>query len=210
VDNRAAISCVVADDHPAVLSVISRLLADEGIVIVAEATDGFDALAAIREHRPDVALIDLALPGMGGMDVVRHARRLAPATATVAYTGLAERRVLVEAIDAGVCGFVTKAAPLADVVRAVRLAARGERYVDAVLGASLVNDRESRDYAELTVRERDVLRLVAAGKRDHEVAGTLFIGRETVRTHLKGAMRKLDAATRTQAVATAIRQELIS
>jgi DNA-binding NarL/FixJ family response regulator len=206
----AAISCVVADDHPALVRAISLLLADHGIDVVAQATDGIAALAAIEARRPMVALVDRVMPRMGGIDVAWRARRIAPETAVVLYTGLGERQLLVEALDAGARGFVLKGAPLDDVVQAVTLAARGEVYIDPVLAATLVQAGAAEDLPALSTREREILRLLAQGKSNDVIAQTLYIAPDTVRPYIRRAMQKLEADTRTQAVAIAIRQALIS
>jgi DNA-binding NarL/FixJ family response regulator len=206
----AAISCVVADDHPALVRAISLLLADHGIDVVAQATDGIAALAAIEARRPMVALVDRVMPRMGGIDVAWRARRIAPETAVVLYTGLGERQLLVEALDAGARGFVLKGAPLDDVVQAVTLAARGEVYIDPALAAALVQAGAAEDLPALSTREREILRLLAQGKSNDVIAQTLYIAPDTVRTYIRRAMQKLEADTRTQAVAIAIRQALIS
>ena len=200
---------MLADDHPALLEAISHLLMDDGIAVVATAADGEAALAAIEEHRPTVALLDLVMPRMGGIDVARQAIRTVPETAAVLYTGYGDRQLLVEALDAGARGFVLKEAPLQELVRAVRVAARGEVYVDPALAATLVQASATAEALPLSARERGILRLLAQGKSNDQIAGVLSIAPDTVRTYLKRAMNKLAADTRTQAVAIAIREALI-
>jgi DNA-binding NarL/FixJ family response regulator len=126
------------------------------------------------------------------------------------YTGYGDRALLAEALDAGVRGFVLKEAPLEDLVRAVDIVAGGGTYVDPVLAGALVNAKLTSALPELTQREREVLRALADGLSNEEIGRRLFISPETVRTHVRKAMAKLDADTRTQAVATALRQSLIT
>jgi DNA-binding NarL/FixJ family response regulator len=201
---------VVADDHPVVLEAVTAYLDRAGIDVVARARDGNEALAAIRSHRPQVALVDIGMPRKGGMEVAREASRTDRGTGVILYTGMAEREVLTEALDAGARAFLLKEAPLEDLVRAIETVASGGVYVDAVLAGVIASAECARKSPKLTQRERDVLRLLADGLRNEEIGKRLFISPETVRTHVRKAMDKLNADTRTQAVATALRQSLIA
>ena len=115
-----------------------------------------------------------------------------------------------EAVDAGARGLVLKEAPLTDLLRAIETVAGGGTYVDSVLAGTLASGRATGKLAELTERERDVLRLLADGNNFEQIGQQLFVASETVRPHVQKAMRRLDADTRTQAVATALRQKLIA
>jgi DNA-binding NarL/FixJ family response regulator len=201
-----SITCMLADDHPAVLDSISRVLASQGFDVVAQARDGDDALKAIEEQKPQVSIVDLRMPGMTGIAV---ARRASKQTAVILYTGYSDRTLLVEALDAGVRGFVLKEAPLADLARAIEIVAKGGVYVDPVLAGVLASGEATEQLSMLTQREREVLRLLADGMRNEEIGRRLHIAAETARAHIRNAMRKLDADTRTEAVATALRQQLI-
>ena len=204
------ITCLVADDHPAMVEAICDTLADEDIEIVVRAVDGEEALAKIQTRKPDVAVVDLRMPRVGGIETARQVARTTPETAVILYTAYGDRALLTEAIDAGARGFVLKEAPLADLVRAVRIVAEGGTYVDPVLAGALATADATAKLPDLTQRERDVLRLLAYGLSNEEIGKELFISPETVRTHVRKAMDKLDADTRTQAVATALRQSLIA
>lgn len=208
--DRDPITCLVADDHPAVVEAVSDVLGEHGIVVTAKARDGEEALEKIEAERPAVALIDVRMPRLDGIEVARRAGRSAPETAVILYTAFGDRALLTEALDAGARGFVLKEAPLAEVVRAVELVAAGKTYVDPVLAGVLSSSAATDKILNLTQREREVLRLLADGLKNEEIGGRLFISSETVRTHVRKAMAKLDADTRTQAVATALRQSLIS
>ena len=201
---------VVADDHPAVVEAVADVLAENGIEIVGRARDGSDAVSQIEESKPDVAILDLRMPGMSGIEVARQVGRTAADTGVILYTAFGDRALLTEALDAGARGFVLKEAPLAEVVRAVELVAAGRTYVDPVLAGVLSSSAATEKITSLTQRERDVLRLLADGMSNEEIGKALFISPETVRTHVRKAMAKLDADTRTQAVATALRQSLIA
>jgi DNA-binding NarL/FixJ family response regulator len=132
-----AVACVIADDHPAVLEAVAEFVAHGGIEIVGRASDGEEALALIEQRRPDVALVDVRMPKLGGIELARRAKRSVPETAVVLYTGYGDRALLTEALDAGVAGFVLKEAPMDDVLRALRTVAAGGQYVDPVLAGTL-------------------------------------------------------------------------
>jgi DNA-binding NarL/FixJ family response regulator len=200
------ITCIVADDHPAVLDSVSRVLAKSRVVVVALARDGDDALRAIEQHKPEVAVVDLRMPGLSGIAVARSS---AEWTKVILYTGYTDRALLVEALDAGVRGFVLKEAPLADLSRAIEMVAKGGVYVDPVLAGVLASGDATQQLTMLTQREREVLRLLADGLGNEEIGRELHIAGETARAHIRNAMRKLDADTRTHAVAVALRQSLI-
>src|SRR5262245_2388498 len=134
IDNlNGSITCVVADDHPAMLTAVAEVLTTHGMTIVGRARDGQDALAQIESLRPNVALVDIRMLRLSGIDVANRAGSLAFDTAIIFYIAYGDRALLVEALDAGVRGFVLKEAPLADLVRAVESVAAGETYVDFVL-----------------------------------------------------------------------------
>jgi DNA-binding NarL/FixJ family response regulator len=203
-------TCIVADDHPAMVEAVAEMLTENGLSVVGRARDGEEALAKIESRQPDVALIDVRMPRLGGVEVARRAAVSSPSTSVILYTAYGDRALLTEALDAGARGFVLKEAPLADLARAVQLVAQGGTYVDPVLASFLASSRTTEKLRTLTQRERDVLRLLADGHSNEEIGKRLFISPETVRTHVRKAMAKLDADTRTQAVATALRQSLIA
>jgi DNA-binding NarL/FixJ family response regulator len=204
------ITCVVADDHPAMLAAVVDVLERHGIEVVGRAADGQQALAQIEATQPRVALVDVHMPRLRGIEVAQQAASLSPGTAIVFYTAFGDRALLSEALDVGARGFVLKEAPLVDLVRAIERVADGEAYVDPVLAGVLVGGPMADTVPTLTQREREVLRLLADGLSNEEIGKQLFISPETVRTHVRKAMTKLEADTRTQAVAIALRQSIIS
>ncbi|MEX2048172.1 MAG: response regulator transcription factor [Gemmatimonadota bacterium] len=204
------ITCLVADDHPAMIEAVCDVLEEHGIEVAGRARDGEEALAKLETRRPMVALVDLRMPRLSGIEVARRAQRSAPETAVIVYTAHGERALLTEALDAGVRGFLLKEAPLSDLVRAIEMVAGGQTYVDPGLAGVLATSDSAAKATKLTQRERDILRLLADGLKNEEIGKRLFISPETVRTHVRKAMRKLDADTRTQAVATALRESLIA
>jgi DNA-binding NarL/FixJ family response regulator len=203
------ITCVIADDHPAMLTAVAEVLSKHGVDIVGKASDGQDALEQIEAKQPRVALVDVRMPRLSGIELAKRAAVVAPNTSVVFYTAYGDRALLSEALDVGARGFVLKEAPLPDLVRAVERVAAGEAYVDPVLAGVLVSAQTDK-VPSLTQREREVLRELADGRSNEEIGKRLFISPETVRTHVRKAMAKLEADTRTQAVAKALRQSLIS
>ena len=205
-----AVTCLVADDHPAVLAAVCAVFEDSGIEVVARARDGAEALELIQTQKPQVALLDVRMPRMSGIEIARESLRTTPETGILLYTGYAERALMIEALDAGARGFVLKEAPLPDLVRAVETVAQGMTYVDPVLAGVIASPEVATQIPSLSQRQREVLRLLADGLKNEEIGQRLFISPETVRTHVRKAMAKLEADTRTEAVATALRQSLIT
>ena len=201
------LTCIVADDHPVVLDALCALLEARGLEVLGRASDGEGALAQIGEHRPQVALLDMGLPRMDGAETARHAQRISPETAVIVYTGRSEAACMTEVLDAGARGFVAKDAPLDDLMRAIEMVAAGGVYVDPAVASVLV---DAKGTGKLTPREREVLRLVADGLTNERVAQRLFLSPQTVRGYVANAMGKLEARSRTQAVATALRERLIA
>ncbi len=204
------ISCLVADDHPAVLDSVSRFLETSGIEVVARVERGDDALAAVEAHRPDVALLDVTMGPLNGIEVSRRAAQVVPETQVILYTGYRDTKLLEQALDAGARGFVLKEAPLSELIRAIKAVAVGGTFVDAELSSALATPGTLKALSPLTARERQVLALVADGRTNERVADELGISAETVQSHVRNAMSKLEADTRTQAVANALRQQLIA
>jgi two-component system nitrate/nitrite response regulator NarL len=197
-----AVTCVLADGQPAVLEALSRLLKTHGVGIVATAADGSAALDAIRQHEPQVAIVDLKIDRPSGIEI---ARTVGKTTAVILYASYRDRLSLHDALDAGARAVVLKEAPLDDLAKAVRAVVNGQVYLDPLL-AGVVTASELK---ALTSRERSVLRLLADGRSSDEIGTALSIAPDTVRAHVRNAMRKLGVETRTQAVAEALRRSLI-
>jgi DNA-binding NarL/FixJ family response regulator len=202
------IRAVAADDHPAVLRAVCDVLIAGGVDVVGRASNGEEAAAKIEATRPTVAVVDVRMPRLTGIEIAARVSRTSPETSVILYTAYGDRALLREALDSGVRGFVLKEAPLQDLTRAVDMVAGGSVYVDPVL-AGVLASAESERIPQLTKREREVLRLLADGLSNEEIGKRLFLSPETVRTHVQKAMRRLEADTRTQAVALALRQSLI-
>jgi DNA-binding NarL/FixJ family response regulator len=198
-------SCVVADDHPALLAAVSDFLRENGYDVVAACANGRDALAAVRALTPELAILDYRMPGGGpGNELIKDMVAASANTRIVVYTGDGTTELAAEVLGAGACAILLKQAPLEDLVRALRAAGNGARYVDPLLAP----DSRSANVA-LTKREREVLELVAEGLGQQEIGRRLSIGTETVRAHLQKVRKRLTATTSTQAVAIALRLGLL-
>ena len=208
--DRSATTCVIADDHPPIIDALGRYLAAAGFAVVATALDGEQALEAVLTHRPLVCVADVRMPKMDGLALARRIAEVAPDVAVLLYSGVADRGLVSDALDAGARGFALKDAPLEDLARAIDTVASGGLYVDPVLAASLATARHDDQRKPLSPREREVLRLLADGAAYAEIGTTLFLSPDTVRAHAQRAMTKLGARTRTEAVALALRDSLIA
>jgi DNA-binding NarL/FixJ family response regulator len=196
--------CLVADDHPALLSAVTSYLSENGFEVVGPANDGRRAVALAADTKPELALIDYRMPRLSGTDLVRQLKEVSPDTVIAVYTADADEQMARDVMEAGAVALVLKEAPLADLVRALEAALAGGSYLDPAL------QRDGVPAGKLTSRELDVLRLLAEGLQHEEIGRRLGISSETVRTHLRKASDRLGATTRTQAVATALRLGLIA
>jgi DNA-binding NarL/FixJ family response regulator len=203
-----SLRCLLADDHPALLRAVANFLEEQDVTLVATAADGLQAVALAEREQPDVAVVDFRMPRLAGLELLAELREAAPGVRVVVYTAEADEELVRGALDAGAAGVLLKESPLADLVRALDAAAAGSTYLDpAVAGFGA---RGPEQPPALTVREREVLSLLAEGLTHDEIGERLSISGETVRTHVRKASDRLGAATRTQAVAMALRLGLIS
>jgi len=208
--DRSTTTCVIADDHPPIIDAVSRYLAAAGFSVLATALDGEQALEAVQTHRPRVCVADIRMPKLDGLALARRLAEVAPDVAVLLYSGVADRGLVSDSLDAGARGFALKDAPLDDLARAIDTVASGGLYIDPVLAASLATARHCDERKPLSPREREVLRLLADGAAYAEIGSTLYLSPDTVRAHAQRAMTKLGARTRTQAVALALRDALIA
>ncbi|WP_022882064.1 response regulator [Gryllotalpicola ginsengisoli] len=203
------IRVLVADDHPIVRSgIVATLASAADIEVVGEAADGAEAVASAAQTAPDVVLMDLRMPALGGADATeRMLRGSAPPRVLVLTTYDTDDDILA-AIEAGASGYLLKAAPAEEIVAAVRAVAAGKTALAPSIAAALVNRvRDGRAGApKLSARELEVLALVAAGRSNPQIAAALFIAEATVKTHLLHVFEKLEVDDRTRAVTRA--QEL--
>ncbi|NUR09500.1 MAG: response regulator transcription factor [Nocardioidaceae bacterium] len=193
------IRVVLAEDQGMVLGAFASLLdLQADITVVATATDGDDALAAVREHRPDVLVTDIEMPGRTGLDLAVELNRLGDPTRVLIVTTFARSGYLRRAVDAGVAGYVLKDAPIGELAAALRRVHAGERVVSPELAVAAWDAADP-----LTERERELLRAVAEGAGSAEIAARLCLAEGTVRNYLSSAMAKLGARNRTEAARVA-------
>jgi two-component system, NarL family, response regulator DesR len=194
------IRLLVAEDQHLVRGALSALLGLEpDITVVAEAADGAAAVAAAREHRPDVALLDIEMPVRNGIEATRELRHAAPGTRVLILTTFGRPGYLRRAMDAGARGFIVKDAPADELASAVRRVAAGEVVLDPSLAAASLSAGPS----PLTDREADVLRAALPGAAVADIAGTLHLSPGTVRNYLSTAIGKIGARNRIEAAHTA-------
>lgn len=206
--NEAAprIRVLVVDDHPLMRRGIVGVLEEAAdIAVVAEADDGFAAQERYREHLPDVTLMDLAMPRCGGIEAIRAIRRGDPQACILALSTFAGEGQIQRALEAGASGYVLKSTLCAGVADTVRAAHAGRR----VLAPELAQRLSASKPEQLTVRERDVLALVAQGHSNRGVAHELGIAEETVKSYLSNVLQKLQASDRTHAVVIALRRGIL-
>jgi two-component system, NarL family, response regulator NreC len=189
------------------------LEAEDDLDVVAEASDARGAVFEVRSHKPDVVLLDVVMPGRSGIDVIPDLLKEAPETKILVLSMQDDPAYVREAFGAGASGYVLKEAADTEVVAAVREVASGQRYVHPVLGARLVSaEAEERARAEddpLSEREREVLRLLALGHTNQEIAKELYLSVRTVETHRAHIMQKLRITTRAELVRYALEQGLL-
>jgi DNA-binding NarL/FixJ family response regulator len=208
------IRVVIVDDHPVVRSGLRRVLELEGdIEPVGEAGTGREAVFQARDLKPDVILLDIVMADESGLEVLPILLREHPGVKVLMLSMLDDPRYVREAFDAGAKGYVLKEAADIEVVAAVREVARGSRYVSSELGARLVTgEADAARRAEqdpLSSREREVLRLLALGSTNQEIAKQLFVSVRTVETHRAHIMQKLRLQSRSELVRYAINQGLL-
>lgn len=209
----ARVRVVVVDDHPFYRDGVIRGLTRDGRVeVVAEAGTGREGLDAIRSERPDVALVDYQLPDLDGVAVVHAVIRDGLPTRVLLLSAHTDGPIVFQSLQEGAAGYLSKDAPRSEIVEAVLSVARGRTVVPAELAAGLAGEIRLRaTVAEpaLSEREREVLRAFARGLSIPQVAGELFIGVSTVKTHTQRLYEKLGVSDRAAAVATAMRRGLL-
>ena len=212
---RTMIRVVLVDDHAIVRSGLRLVLANEAdIEVVGEAENGERAVFEALANRPDVVVMDVQMPGISGIEAIPSVLQAVPATRVLVLSMQDEPRYVRQAFEAGASGYALKDAADTDVVEAVRAVARGEQYVHPTLGAKLVSadvaERRRAELDPLSEREREVLRLLALGHTNQELASMLFISVRTAETHRAHIMQKLGLQSRADLVRYALDNELIA
>ncbi|WP_293903920.1 response regulator transcription factor [Phenylobacterium sp.] len=194
-------SVVVADDHPLMLEAVCRLFTGDAFAIVARCKDGAQARAAILEHWPDLAILDVQMPYLTGLQLLAEARRDAWPTRIVLLTANIEPGPIVEALRLKVDGLILKGAAADTLVRAAEAVLSGVQWIDKEAmqqALGLLTEPAKPDHVPLTPRETDVVRHVAQGRRNKEIARDLGISEGTVKMHLHNIYEKLSVGTRTE------------
>jgi two-component system, NarL family, response regulator LiaR len=206
------IKVLLVDDHAVVRQGLRMFLSlDKELEIVGEASNGKEALALARQVQPDVVLMDLLMPGMDGIAATAVIRRELPDIEVIALTSVLEDRLVVDAIRAGAIGYLLKDTNADELCQAIKAAAAGQVQLSPQAAARLMREVRIPDSPEaLTARETEVLRLVARGQANKEIATTLSISEKTVKTHVSNILDKLSVASRTQAALYAVRIGLVS
>jgi NarL family two-component system response regulator LiaR len=218
------IRVIVADDHSVVREGTRQLLEREGdIVVVGEAANGLEAVALVTTLEPDVAIIDISMPVMGGIEATEKIKAIRPATAVLVFTAYDDDQYVFALLAAGAAGYLLKDVPSAEVVRAVRSVHAGEpvlhpaiaRKVLALFGPGRESQCGGQPSARsaavvVTDREQEILRLAARGMTNAEIAGTLFLSVRTVQVHLTHIFNRLGVGSRTEAVIAGLRHGLIT
>ncbi|HVU25514.1 MAG TPA: response regulator transcription factor [Opitutus sp.] len=201
------IRVLIADDHFIVRSGLRSVIQSEpDLRVVAEAVDGAQAVELFRRHQPDVALLDLRMPGTSGNDAIEAIRREFPAARILVLTAFSGDEDIHKALAAGALGYVLKSATDESLVPGIRAVAAGQRWIPGDVATRLAVRSA---YEPLTAREIQVLKETARGRANKEIAGVLAISEHTVKDHLKSILAKLNAADRTEAVTAAVQRGII-
>jgi len=202
------ITCLIVDDHEVVREGLRLSLSRAShIRVIGEAADGASAVALAERRRPDVVIMDVRMPGMDGLQATKILTEKLPETAVLIFTAYSERSLLGRGLESGAKGYILKEAPHQTLLRAIEKVAAGDGYVDPALMPAFLTGKGKDDM--LTSREREILQLLADGMSNADVAGRLFISQETVKSHVRHILAKLEADTRTHAVAIALREAII-
>lgn len=204
------LSIVLADDHTVVRSALRMLLeAESDIEVVAEAGTADDALRYVRGHKPSVLILDLDMPGRPSLEVLPEIIEASPDTGVVILTMRSESEFAREALQAGVRGYVLKEAADAELVQAVRSASAGETYLQPALGVKLATEAPDSANGGLSEREYGILKLIALGHTNAEIADQLFLSIRTVESHRANIQDKLDLGSRAELVRYALDHGII-
>ena len=209
---------LLVDDHDLFRTGLRNLLEEQRVVIVGEAASGAEAVRITRELTPDVVVMDLNMPGMGGVEATRHITGISPLTRVVMLTISDQDSDVMDAILAGACGYLLKDASIQDLVTGIRSAARGESLISPHIAAKVLQriratsaqpDIAETIRSELSDREIEVLKLIANGKDNAVIAAELHISPKTVKNHISNILMKLQIDNRIQAAVYAVRSGIV-
>src|ERR687891_1341458 len=219
-DQRALedVRVLIVDDHDLFRSGLRNLLEEEGVQVIGEAAAGQEALKIVRELAPDVVVMDLNMPGMGGVEATRHISTIAPLTRVLMLTISDQDNDVIDAILAGACGYLLKDASIQDLIAGIRAAAMNESLISPQIASKVLQrlraqssseDAAATIRAELSDREIEVLKLIANGKDNAQIARELFISPKTVKNHISNILMKLQIDNRIQAAVYAVRSGIV-
>src|SRR5215469_8240755 len=203
---------VLADDHVLVRQGLRSLLEREGCQVLAEASDGLQALREVDSHKPDIAVLDITMPSLNGLDAAREVARTFPKTKTILLTQHDEDQYVLKALEAGVSGYVLKSQVAGDLLDAIHNISKGQIYLSPGISRTLIDAYRSKSAMprdRLTVRERQVLQLIAEGKSTKETATLLGITVKTAESHRTRLMQKLDIHETASLVRYAVRHGIV-
>jgi DNA-binding NarL/FixJ family response regulator len=208
---------LLVDDHDLFRTGLRNLLEEQGVQVVGEAAGGSDALRIVREIAPDVVVMDLNMPGMSGVEATREIATIAPLTRVVVLTISDQDDDVMDAIVAGACGYLVKDSSIEELMRGINAAAIGESLISPPIASKVLQrmravtlDQGAETIrAELSDRELDVLRLIANGKDNSEIAEALHISPKTVKNHISNILMKLQIENRIQAAVYAVRSGVV-
>jgi DNA-binding NarL/FixJ family response regulator len=202
------ITCLIVDDHEVVREGLRLSLSRAPhIRVVGEAADGRAAIELAERRKPNVVIMDVRMPGLDGLDATKELMEKEPNTAVLIFTAYSERSLLARGLESGAKGYILKEAPHETLVRAIEKVAAGDSFIDPALMPAFLSGKDREEM--LTAREREILQLLADGMSNADAAQRLFISQETVKSHVRHILAKLEADTRTHAVAIALRDAII-
>jgi len=202
------ITCLIVDDHEVVREGLRLSLSRAPhIRVVGEAADGRAAIELAERRKPNVVIMDVRMPGLDGLDATKELMEKEPNTAVLIFTAYSERSLPARGLESGAKGYILKEAPHETLVRAIEKVAGGDSFIDPALMPAFLSGKDREEM--LTAREREILQLLADGMSNADAAQRLFISQETVKSHVRHILAKLEADTRTHAVAIALRDAII-
>jgi len=213
-----AVRVLIADDHDLFRTGLRNLLEEQGVVIVGEAGQGAEAVRIVRDIAPDVVVMDLNMPGMGGVEATRHISAIAPLTRVLMLTISDDDGDVMDAILAGACGYLLKDASIQELMTGIQAAARGESLISPHIAAKVLQRVRATSTqpaiaetirSELSDREIEVLKLIANGKDNAVIAAELHISPKTVKNHISNILMKLQIDNRIQAAVYAVRSGIV-
>jgi DNA-binding NarL/FixJ family response regulator len=215
---REGIRVVLVDDHDLFRTGLRNLLEEQGVDVVAEAGTGLEAVGLVREHTPDVVVMDLNMPGISGVEATRQITSIAPLTRVLVLTISDQDADVIDAIMAGACGYLLKDASIQELLRGIQAASVGESLISPHVAAKVLQrvratsgqpEIEETIRSELSEREIEVLKLIANGKENAEIAAELHISPKTVKNHISNILMKLQIENRIQAAVFAVRSGIV-